>query len=270
MALPYTFASQTAPTLAALDLNYAALGALTAIPCTVTGTDALTLTPAANTPAIGAYANYMPFTCVVANDNTGTVTAQIGALASLNVYKDTVSGPAALVAGDLQQSNFLTLTYDSALNSGSGGFHAESAPIIAGQYLPLTGGTLTGPLIGTAVTLSGLFSGNSATFSGAASVGTLNIAAGNRMNRFWSSTYSLVFGDIPPTDSVLQSVALGGASIGDLVMLSVPAVAASIAGLTFDAYLADTAVVAVKASNMTASTITPAGGTYRVGTMGVA
>jgi hypothetical protein len=57
MALPTAFSNNTAPTGPELDGNFAAVGALTVIPCTVAGTNTLVLTPNANTPTINAYAN---------------------------------------------------------------------------------------------------------------------------------------------------------------------------------------------------------------------
>lgn len=253
MTLPVTFASLTGPELVFLDQNFAALGALTPIPCSVTGTDNLVLTPAADTPTISAYANYQPFTCVVANTNTTTMTARVGALAVLNVYKDTSSGPAAVASGNVVVANLLTLTYDSALNSGSGGFHAAVSEVVAGSYLPLSGGTLTGALVGTTASFSALNLGGSST----ALTGML------------STTSSIVLPSMPPQTSGLSSVVLTGASIGDVALVGVPAVAASISGLSFNAYVADTGVVAVKATNATGSTVAPGGGVFTIMAMRV-
>lgn len=128
MALPWIFANLTQIITTYWDDNYNALGNLVVLPCTVAGTNtlALTLSPANATPTINAYSNYMVFSGVVGGANTGAVTAAVGSLAALNVYKDTPSGPAALTGGELQSGNAFKLTYDSALNSAAGGFHLET------------------------------------------------------------------------------------------------------------------------------------------------
>lgn len=127
MSLPFSFGAVTTAQTPWLDSNFAALGALTAIPCAVAGTNTLTLTPQASTPTIAAYVNYQPFSGIAANTNGSAVTAQVGGLAALNVYKDTASGPIALSGGEITAGNLIYLTYDGALNTGSGGFHLMPA-----------------------------------------------------------------------------------------------------------------------------------------------
>lgn len=146
MPLPWTFANQPLPQMVELDQNFAAVGALGIVPCTVTGTNALTLTPNALTPTIGAYANYLAFSGVAVNANTGATTAQIGGLPILNVYIDGAGGPVQATTGSIIAGNYLRLTYDSALNSGAGGFHL------------VTGAAISGAVAGTTATFSGLVS----------------------------------------------------------------------------------------------------------------
>ena len=125
MPLPNIFATAPATpplNLAALDANFNAVGACTIVPCTVSGTNSLTLTPLANTPT-AAYANYSGWGGIAANSNSGATTAAIGTLARLNVYKDTGAGPAALSGSEIIAGNYFALFYDSTLNSGAGGFH---------------------------------------------------------------------------------------------------------------------------------------------------
>ena len=75
MALPYTFANVSELDTPQLDANFAAVAALGTIPCGCTGTNALTLTPAANTPTISAYTNQAPvFSFIAANNSTNVVT----------------------------------------------------------------------------------------------------------------------------------------------------------------------------------------------------
>lgn len=154
MALPITFAGLSAPLMVDLDDNFAALGALTAIPCTASGTNTIVLTPEANTPTISAYANYQPFSFIAPATNTGAATARFSGLASLSIYKDTASGPVALVGGEIVTGNAVSLIYDSALNSGAGGFHVRSS------FTPNTGAapaTVAGNSVETfpAATLTG-------------------------------------------------------------------------------------------------------------------
>lgn len=165
MALPNAFGPPTiAATGAQLDQNFAALGALTPIPCTIAGTNSLVLTPAALTPTIPAYVNYQVFCGTVAVTNTGVVTIGVGSLAALSVYKDAAgpsSGPIALVGGELVAKNIAFFVYDSALNSGSGGFHLLSTTVRPGNSSIFTSvPTATGTTL-TAAALSGNGNGQS-------------------------------------------------------------------------------------------------------------
>lgn len=128
MGLPFSFSNNTTPKGAQLDAVLAALGALTPIPCAVSGTNTITLTPEADTPTVAAYANYGQFSGVAAATNTGAVTVSVGSLAALAVYKDTIGGPKPLTGGEIIINCPLLLMYDSMLNTGSGGFHLISAP----------------------------------------------------------------------------------------------------------------------------------------------
>lgn len=167
------FANLTAPVLPEIDNTFLAYTPLTVIPCTVSGTNALTLTPssgsAAATPTITAYQNYMRFSGVFANNGTGVLTARVGALAVLNVYKDTFSGVAATNGSEAVQNCAFTLIYDAALNSGSGGWHLYTG---TGSF---NGGTITNPLVGTTITAN-LFNGTTASITGVTALNSLNVS----------------------------------------------------------------------------------------------
>jgi len=138
MPLPNTFAAQTSPQMVELDQNFAALGALTTIPCTVAGTNTLALTATANTPTIAAYSNYQPFSFIAANTNSTAATAAVGSLAALSIYKDSLGGPVVLTGGEIVAGGLVILTYDSALNTGAGGFHLSPptlSPTLAAPVL---------------------------------------------------------------------------------------------------------------------------------------
>lgn len=127
------FANASSATGQQLDNNFKAFGALAPIPCSVAGTNALTLTQQTSgsgalstSIAITAYANYMSFCGIAAQSNTAAATAQIGSLAALPIYKDTPNGTLALAGGEIAQGCAITLVYDSDLNAGNGGFHLLS------------------------------------------------------------------------------------------------------------------------------------------------
>ena len=143
------FANVTVAQTPWLDQNFAAISQAATNPCTASGTNAITLTLSANLPAVPSYANYQAYSFIASASNTGATTANVGTLGSRNVYKDTSQGPQALVSGDITQNNVYTLIYDSALNSGSGGFHIRSgagaylsSPVVKASAVALTTGTV--------------------------------------------------------------------------------------------------------------------------------
>lgn len=278
MALPNIFAAQTAPNLIELDQNFAALGLLAPIPCSVSGTNALVLTPLVNVPSVPAYANYSPFTCIASATNTGAATAQVGSLAALAIYKDTPSGPTPLTGGEVPQNNLISLTYDSTLNAGSGGFHLRSVgggtvtQIIAGTGL--TGGTITGS--GTiGISATGVTAG---TYGGGASIPVIAFNAQGQATsvttaaitfpwtRYLTGSASLTFGLIAGGASSDQTISVAGCAVNDKVILGPPA--AVTAGIVFAAWVSAAGTVTVRAANVTAVGITPAVATYSVITIG--
>lgn len=239
MPLPVTFASLASPVpLADLDLNFAAVGALATLPCAITGTNALTLTLGSNTPTISAYANYLRFSGSAANDSSSTVTAAVGSLAALPIYKDGINGPEVLFGGEIQAGALVVLTYDSALNSGSGGFHLQTgSPILKGQtinpgamFIGAAGGTLSAMIPRNTTTLTGV----SLAFS---------IAAAN------STT------DVTST--------LAGVSLGDYVIVA-PPVSAMTVGLQYSGWVPAAGSVNVRQANVTAATVGTINGTFGI------
>lgn len=126
MTFPTTFANLAAGNQPAslLDTMFNIAGAAGAIPCTATGTNAITLTPVTNYYLPAAYANYQIVSFVAANNATGAVTIQLGALAFVNLYM-----PSGLQAnsGDINANVYYIAAYNGALNSGSGGFQVFNA-----------------------------------------------------------------------------------------------------------------------------------------------
>ena len=152
MTTPNLFAAVTSATGAQLDANFAALGAVSVINGTVTGTNTIAFTPGATTPTIAAYANNQLFAFVAVASNTGAATLQVGSLAALSIYKDSPAGPIALTGGEIVLGNYVEMAYDSALNSNAGGFHLRAG----GSGLPsalVSSGTST-VTIATGTTLT--------------------------------------------------------------------------------------------------------------------
>ena len=157
MPLPFTFGSVTTAQTGWLDSDFNAVGLLGTLPCTAVGTNVLTLTPIA---AIGqptpVLQSQLRFSALAANTNTGSVTANVAGLGLLNVYKDSPSGPVALTGSEIVVGNYFVLAYDPALNTGTGGYHLETAPAnAAGTVTSVATGTgLTGGPVTTTGTIS--------------------------------------------------------------------------------------------------------------------
>lgn len=250
MPLPTLFASLTNPDLPELDGNFAALGALVSIPCTVAGTNVIALTPLTlNVPSVTTYTQYQTYIGIAAAGNTGPTTAGVGSLGVLPVYKDTALGPAALTGGEIATNNAIFLTYDSALNSGNGGFHLGTGPyILAALFLPLIGGTLTGNLALPSLTLPA--------------------ATGSSLTRLRSTTASISWPVLTAGQSSIANVALTGIQIGDVAKIGFPSSVVQ-SGIGYNAFVSSPSVVSVEAFNFTpSSSLTPTGGAYRVSVEG--
>lgn len=126
MAYPTVFFQLPTGTNAAslLDTMFNIVGGMGNIPTTVVGTNALTLTPVATYYQPAAYANYQLVSWRQGATTTGAVTAQLGALAFLNVYM-----PSGLQAGagDLPINTHVLAMFAADLNSGAGGWQVLNA-----------------------------------------------------------------------------------------------------------------------------------------------
>lgn len=127
MPLPFIFGGISGPTepLAALDTNFAAVGAIGVIPCSAAGTNAVALTPFANTPTISSYTDLAPsFMWSQPVTSTGAVSLNVATIGARNAYKWNglqLCGAGDLIAGFVYKATFLT-----ALNSGAGGFVVDT------------------------------------------------------------------------------------------------------------------------------------------------
>lgn len=234
-----TFGNNPNPTGTQLDQNFAALANVSLIATVISGTNTLALAVLTTGPSIPAYTNFITFTGVAAASNTGAVTAQVGSLAALNVYKDTSAGPVALTGGEIRQNCTIGLRYDSSLNAGAGGFHliAQTA---------LSGGTVSGVLNAA----SGLQVGSST----------------STITRLMSGTASITWTVVPANSTQQSLVALTGVAVNDSIAVGPPA--SVVTGSGFFGYVPAAGTVAVVAFNPTAASLTPAAGLYRVTAIG--
>lgn len=135
MALPVTFGPLTSASTGQLDQNYAAVGALTTLQCTATGTNSIVLTPVANQPAVNGYGlpNPIKFGFAAPATTSGSVTLEIGALGFLPVYLP--SGSQA-TSNTLTSNQYYEVTYTTSTtyNSGNGAW-------VLSSYQPATGVT---------------------------------------------------------------------------------------------------------------------------------
>lgn len=125
-----------------LDTMFNAAAALTSIPCTASGTNAISLTPLVNCPALSSYNELGGYRFRAVGNSTGAVTAQYNGLGFLPVYH--ADGVTQANVADLSAGQQYVLTYSLALNSGLGGFFLESpsAPVTTGATFQ-PGGRLT-------------------------------------------------------------------------------------------------------------------------------
>lgn len=229
MALPVTFGPLSAAAMSQLDQNFTAVGKLGILPCTVTGTNAVTFTPIAGvSPTITAYYQLMTFSGILVANGTGTLTAQYGSLPLLPVFRMTAAGPVTTNGNEFRSGNLMILTYDAALAGGSGGFF-----IAADDLQPQ---------------LSGL------------SIGSVASVTAATVTRLLSSVASLTFTSQASGSSQDQTIAMLGVSVGDVVQIGLPA--AVTAGFVFDGRVSVANVVHVRSTNASG-----AGGT--VGTIAI-
>lgn len=166
-----------------IDTMFNIAGGMGQIPCTATGTNAITLTPITNYYLPAAYANFQMVGFTAAASSTGAVTIRIGALAFVNLYM-----PTGLQAnnGDIIANNFYICAFNAALNTGSGGFQVFNAstpnviqPVAGGfKNLKITNGG--SPDTQVAVTADQLMLGNNS--GGSAKVSTVSVSISTAVN----------------------------------------------------------------------------------------
>lgn len=220
--------------LSSLDNNFATVSAAAPISCSISGTNTLTLSPNAAglvpSSSLSVYTQNQLFTGIASGTNTGAVTATVGSLGALNVYKDGLSGPVLLTGSEIIALNAISLRYDSALNTGAGGFHLASGTESTGRAIAPSSVQVNGNS-----TLTNLLSGNSPTLTFTAMPG-------------WSSQ----------DQSFSITAALGNAIIlpntGDFVQVNPPSLGAT--GVLFGGYVSGAGSVSLSStSTVSCSTI---------------
>jgi hypothetical protein len=246
------FANSPGPDqLSALDNNFTTLSAADTIACAISGTNTLTFTQNAAgvvpSQTISAYTNYMLFVGVATGTNTGPVTATVGTVGALNVYKDGPAGPVFLSGQEIVTNNAISLRYDSSLNSGAGGFHLTSSTQIAGVAISPSAVQINGNS-----TLTNLLSGSvSITFTAAPG---------------WGSQ------DQP--FSITAALASALPAVGDFVLVNPPSVAGP--GISYAGYVstvaslssvASVATINIRQINSASASLASNSGVYRYAAM---
>lgn len=132
MTYPTTFATLAAGNqpLSLFDTMFQQVAAMIAIPCTISGTNSLTLTPITNAPTLAAYTQFCAFRGIAINSNTAPLTMQFTTLPNLPVYM--ADRATQVPANTVLINQEYVFVYDAALNSGSGGFILENAAVPVG------------------------------------------------------------------------------------------------------------------------------------------
>ncbi len=132
--------------LSLFDTMFQQVAAISTIPSSAVGTNAISLTPLVNCPTLSAYNELCSFRFRAVGASTGLVTAQFNGLGLLPVYH--ADGVTQATTGDILNISEYVLTFSQALNAGAGGFFLESpglapasASVVAAIATP--GGRLT-------------------------------------------------------------------------------------------------------------------------------
>lgn len=261
------FANNAAPNGPQLDGNFQSYTTMATIPCVVSGSNSITLTPSNGTPgatpSIIAYQNYMLFSGVVAVSNTAATQMRVGSLALLNAYKDTALGPAQLSGAELIAGCAFTALYDSALNSGAGGFHVTTGPNTVGATLNVT------QLIAKQITASTIASIATLMVGSIASIPILIVNSSiSSITRINSTLGTLSYSITPANTTQDQTFALAGGQVGDTV--DVGFVTQPPAGVGFVGFMAAAGTINLRLTNPSTVTIGAASITVRAAATGYA
>ena len=138
-----TFGTATSPEpMSALDTQFNNVASGMELPCTASGTNAISLTPLVNFPSLSGYNELGGYRFVAVNTSTGLVTLQYNGLGFLPVYH--ADGVTQANIGDFVINQQYIVTFHQALNAGGGGFfflNASTPTTTSNWFQP--GGRLT-------------------------------------------------------------------------------------------------------------------------------
>lgn len=121
------------------DTQFANVAGWATVACSASGTNAITLTPLLSGFVPQPYADHMAFAFRAAADSTGAVTLGVGSQPQKPVFG--ADGVSQLGAGAVLAERVYVAVYNSALNSGAGGWHLSAAGVASGVVPVSLGGT---------------------------------------------------------------------------------------------------------------------------------
>lgn len=122
------------------DQSLADMGSLGVIPCLAVGANAIVLTPISSvfSPFVTVPNALQVFSFLAAANSTAAVTLQIGSTAALKLYR--ADGTTQVGSGEIQSGWYYSVAYNSALNSGAGGFQVSGSAGSSGTTQYITAG----------------------------------------------------------------------------------------------------------------------------------
>jgi hypothetical protein len=114
--------------LSLFDAMFNQVAAISTIPSSAVGTNAISLSPLPNCPTLTSYTEFCSFRFRAVGTSSGAVTAQFNGLGLLPVYS--ADGVTQITTGGLVSGEEYVITFSQALNAGAGGFFLESPAVM--------------------------------------------------------------------------------------------------------------------------------------------
>ena len=136
-----TLSAATPQPLSLFDGMFNDVAGMISIPCTASGTNAISLVPLTNAPTLTAYVFYCGFTFIAPATSTGAVTLSFAGLSFLPVYL--ADGTTAVGSGQIVNGLVYSVQYNPTINAGNGGFFLQQSTI-SPNPVNVPSGTVTG------------------------------------------------------------------------------------------------------------------------------